>query len=216
MITTDHDIMIMSQLKQRGIRDTRVLNAMRRVPRESFVPGSLASYAYEDGPLPIGEGQTISQPYMVARMTELLHVSTGNKVLEIGTGSGYQSAVLAELGARLFTVERFASLSEKARQDLENAGYHNIHFHVGDGTLGWPLHAPYDRIIVTAGGSIIPAPLAEQLADGGIIVIPLGDRFLQHLIIGEKKNGTIRTLTGEPCVFVPLTGKFGIIESDIP
>jgi protein-L-isoaspartate(D-aspartate) O-methyltransferase len=206
---TARKMMVQRQLVGRGIRDRRVLAAMEEVPRHFFVDEALWHEAYDDSPLPIGEGQTISQPYMVAVMTELLKLAGDEKVLEIGTGSGYQAAVLARLCQWVYTVERLEGLSERARKAVETCGYTNISFLVGDGTQGWPDHAPYDGIIVTAGAPNIPHTLVEQLVEGGRLVIPVGDRFSQVLKLVTKTNeGTIvESHTG--CRFVDLVGKFG-------
>jgi protein-L-isoaspartate(D-aspartate) O-methyltransferase len=206
---TARTMMVQRQLVGRGIRDRRVLAAMEEVPRHFFVDKALWHEAYDDSPLPIGEGQTISQPYMVAVMTELLKLAGDEKVLEIGTGSGYQAAVLTRLCQWVYTVERLEGLSERARKAVETCGYTNISFVVGDGTQGWPDHAPYDGIIVTAGAPNIPRTLVEQLVEGGRLVIPVGDRFSQVLkLVTRTKEGTIvESHTG--CRFVDLVGKFG-------
>ena len=202
-------LMVKTQLIPRGIKDRRVLDAMERVPRHLFVDSATIDNAYSDMALPIGEGQTISQPYMVAVMTELLELKGTERVLEIGTGSGYQAAVLAELSLEVFTVERIVSLAERARNKFLDLSYANIHVKADDGTLGWPEEAPFDRIIITAGSPEIPAPLIEQLAEGGLIVIPVGDLYSQQLLKYRKsgKNPTIEYHTH--CVFVPLIGQFG-------
>lgn len=209
----ERDIMVRTQLVPRGIADPRVLEAMRRVPRHIFAGESMRQYAYDDSALPIGDGQTISQPYMVAVMTELLEVKDTDKVLEVGTGSGYQAAVLAELAKEVYTVERFESLSARAREKIREAGYENVFFRVGDGTLGWPEAAPFDGIIVTAGAPDIPEPLIRQLSEGGIIVIPVGDRSSQRLLKAFKHDGKLSYEHHTPCVFVPLLGEFGWRES---
>jgi len=201
--------MVTTQLVSRGIKDPRVLDAMRRVPRHLFAGDSNLRIAYDDMALPIGEGQTISQPYMVAIMTELLKLKGTEKVLEIGTGSGYQGAVLAELAKEVYTIDRIESLADKAAETFRSLSYRNIHVKTGDGTLGWPEEAPFDRIIITAASPKIPDPLVEQIAMNGIIVIPVGSRFSQELL---KITKTGRGLVQEyhtPCVFVPLIGKFG-------
>lgn len=203
------DMMIDSQLLPRGIRDTRLIDAMRRVPRHLFMDESLWYKAYDDMALPVGEGQTISQPYMVAVMTELLGLSGSEKTLEIGTGSGYQAAILAELSSEVYSIERIKSLSEKAGKTLESLGYVNIHLKVGDGTLGWPEAAPFDRILITAGAPEIPQTLIEQLSEGGTIIAPVGDRFSQQLMKVTKQKGRLSKEYQTPCVFVPLVGKFG-------
>ena len=174
--------MVTKQLMARGITDPAVLAAMGRIPRERFLPDSLENQAYEDGPVPIGKGQTISQPYIVAYMTEALELTGQEKILEIGTGSGYQAAILAELSKTVYTVERIGALLERAKELLSELGYDNIQFKLDDGTLGWKENAPYDAIIVTAAAPHIPEPLYEQMADGGRLVIPVGDRIGQELI----------------------------------
>jgi protein-L-isoaspartate(D-aspartate) O-methyltransferase len=206
--TRERDLMVRTQLIPRGIKDQSVLDAMRKVPRHLFVSG-MESYAYEDMALAIGEGQTISQPYMVAVMTELLELSGNEKVLEIGTGSGYQAAVLAELAKEVYTIERIPELAEKARQRLASLGYANVYVRTGDGTLGWPEKAPFDRIIVTAGSPGLPEPLVDQLVDGGIMVVPAGTHYSQQLIRARKTGGSIEEEYHTPCVFVPLIGTYG-------
>lgn len=204
--------MVDTQIKARGIKDERVLKAMLKVPRHLFVPPSLRDQAYGDFPLPIGEGQTISQPYIVALMTEALELKGKERVLEIGTGSGYQTAILAELAAWVYTIEKYATLQERAKAVLFELGYKNISFKIGDGTLGWKEAAPFDAIIVTAAAPQIPLPLIEQLAEGGRIVIPVGDEFSQMLIKGVKKGGTLHTKSLEPVRFVKLVGEYGFKE----
>lgn len=201
--------MVEVQLISRGIRDERVLNAFRKVPRHEFVPENIRASAYDDGALPIGEGQTISQPYMVAIMTELLKLKGNEKVLEVGTGSGYQAAILAELSRKVYSIERIAILSDRAKKILEKTGYSNIEFIVGDGTEGYAKEAPYDGIVVTAGCPDIPRPLVDQLAEGGRLVLPVGETFLQTLTVVTKEKGKIRTEGSIGCVFVPLVGKYG-------
>ena len=189
------------------IRDGRVLAAMSRVPRERFLPPDLHRYAYDDRPLPIGHGQTISQPLMVAIMTEVLRLKGHEKVLELGTGSGYQAAILAELAEQVITVERVAALAESAAQRLRELGYHNIAVRVSEeGILGWPAEAPYDAILVTAGAPRVPQGLVEQLNMGGRLVIPVGRRYVQQLLsVQREKQGTRVTRHGQ-CRFVPLIG----------
>ncbi|MBC7331141.1 MAG: protein-L-isoaspartate(D-aspartate) O-methyltransferase [Synergistetes bacterium] len=202
--------MVREQIEARGIRDGRVLEAMRKVPRHLFVPESYISEAYDDHPVPIGEGQTISQPYIVALMTSLLDLKGDERVLEIGTGSGYQTAILAELAKEVYSVERIASLAEKAEKRLKELGYRNVKIKVGDGSLGWEEHAPYDAIIVTAAAPKVPKPLVKQLKVGGRLVIPIGDRFFQSLHRYIKRDE--KTLDGRDfggCVFVPLRGEEG-------
>jgi protein-L-isoaspartate(D-aspartate) O-methyltransferase len=201
--------MIARQLIPGGIGDPRVLAAMGKVPRHRFVEPALQDRAYSDHPLPIGEGQTISQPYMVAIMTEALRLTGTEKVLEIGTGSGYQAAVLAELAARVFTVERVDKLARRARQVLDELKYGNIIIKIGDGTLGWKEYAPYDRIIVTAGAPQLPSAYWDQLAEAGLIAIPTGDRVMQTLEIIEKREGREVRTSRDRCMFVPLIGKDG-------
>lgn len=201
--------MVETQIILRGVKDQRVINAMLKVPRHKFVPEELIYRAYDDMALPIGEGQTISQPYMVAVMTELLEPDINHRILEIGTGSGYQAAVLAEIAKEVYTIERVASLSERARTIIRELGYENIFFKIGDGTLGWPEEAPFDRIIITAAAPEIPQTLVDQLNDGGIIVAPVGSRYSQILLKGIKKKGSLITEESVPCVFVPLVGEKG-------
>jgi len=207
------DRMVRQQLEARGIRDRRVLEAMRKIPRHLFVPSHLVERAYDDCPLPIGEGQTISQPYMVAWMTELLQVEPGHKVLEIGTGSGYQAAILCELGADVFTIEKNPLLAREAERRLAALGYFP-HIRIGDGTLGWPEEAPFQRIIVTAGAPSIPHPLTEQLDEGGRLVIPVGPSGMQMLTLVERKGGKLITTEEGSCVFVPLVGRYGWREEE--
>jgi len=206
---TERSAMAAGQLIPRGITDGRVLEAFRSVPRHEFIPKELAVEAYADYPLPIGEGQTISQPYMVALMTEALKLKGAERVLEIGTGSGYQAAILAELAKEVYSVERFEILAESARETLGRLGYKNINVKTGDGTLGWAEHAPYDGIIVTAAAPNVPDSLIKQLNENGRLVIPVGSRFSQALTIAEKKKGNINFTEAGGCVFVPLIGKEG-------
>ncbi|HMK36279.1 MAG TPA: protein-L-isoaspartate(D-aspartate) O-methyltransferase [Desulfomonilaceae bacterium] len=201
--------MVRRQLVARGISDARVLDAMGEVPRHLFVSESIRNEAYEDTPLPIGDGQTISQPYMVAIMTELLGLKGHERVLEIGTGSGYQAAVLSRLCHHVYTVERLGGLSDQARRVIEESGYTNITFIVGDGTLGFPDAAPYDGIIVTAGAPQVPDRLVEQLEMGGKLVIPVGDRFSQTLKRVIKTGSGIITDNHTGCRFVDLIGEYG-------
>jgi protein-L-isoaspartate(D-aspartate) O-methyltransferase len=195
--------MVLNQIKGRGVRDKHVLAAMLKVERHKFVPEALRSLAYTDGPLPIGEGQTISQPYIVALMTELLELEGGERVLEIGTGSGYQAAILAELCAHVYTIEILEPLTIRAKALLEELGYSNITVKCVDGYLGWEEHAPYDAIIVTAAPPDIPQPLIEQLKEGGRLVIPVGT-FYQELKLIEKKNEKLITESVIPVRFVPM------------
>jgi len=182
---------------------------MGEIPRHLFIPPPLRTSAYDDSALPIGDGQTISQPYMVAAMTEKLELKAGERSLEIGTGSGYQAALLAELSKKVVTVERLTALSSAAEKRLKWLGYENIIFAVGDGTEGWRAEAPYDAIIVTAACPDIPPPLVEQLKEGGRLVLPVGDRFIQTLTLVRKKTGKISVEGSFGCVFVPLIGKYG-------
>ncbi|MEJ2683650.1 MAG: protein-L-isoaspartate(D-aspartate) O-methyltransferase [Candidatus Sulfobium sp.] len=204
--------MVRTQLVPRGIRDDRVLAAMTRVPRHLFVPDLARRNAYDDMALPIGDGQTISQPYMVAIMTELLELIGGEKVLEIGTGSGYQSAVLSELCLEVYTIERIPSLAEQAAFTLRSLSYGNVHVRSGDGTLGWPEKSPFDRIIITAASPDVPEPLLGQLGENGILVIPVGSRFSQQLLRIKKTKKGLSEEYHTPCVFVPLIGAHGWAE----
>lgn len=202
----EREEMVRYQIAKRGVTDSRVLDAMRKVPRELFVPDGERIRAYRDGPLPIGSGQTISQPYIVAYMTEQLSVGSGDRVLEIGTGCGYQTAVLAELAAHVYTIEIIADLSERSRKILTGLGYENISYRVGDGSLGWPEQAPFDAIMVTAAPGGIPGELKKQMAEGGRMIIPAGT-------FAQKIYKLVRTEEGyieEPLIgvrFVPMTGR---------
>ena len=201
--------MVEDQLKARHIRDERVLSVMREIPRHRFLPRTLASRAYEDGPLPIGEEQTISQPYIVAEMTQALWLRGTEKVLEIGTGSGYQTAILSCLSREVVTVERLESLSRAAQATLAALGMDNIRFRTGDGTLGAPDDAPFDRVIVTAAAPEVPEPLFAQLREDGIMVIPIGGRWEQELVSVRKDKGEARKESLGGCRFVPLLGERG-------
>jgi protein-L-isoaspartate(D-aspartate) O-methyltransferase len=202
--------MVCDQIEARGVQDKMVLAAMRKVPRHLFVQEALIPQAYEDHPLPIGLGQTISQPYIVAWMSELLEAKPGMKVLEVGTGSGYQAAILAELDFDVYSVERVREVYLAARERLAQLKYFRIHLRLDDGTLGWPTESPFDRIIVTAGGPSVPEPLLEQLADDGILVIPVGDsRQSQELVIIRKKEGKIIRERKGGVAFVDLVGTHG-------
>jgi protein-L-isoaspartate(D-aspartate) O-methyltransferase len=201
--------MVTTQLAARGVRDPRVLEAMREVPRDRFVPGSARDEAYEDRPLPIGEGQTISQPYMVAVMTAALGAQEADRVLEIGTGSGYQTAILSRLAARVVSIERHGLLAARAKEALDSLGITNVEIHVGDGTEGWPQDAPFDRILVTAGAPTVPESLRQQLADGGRLVIPVGPSGFQHVMIIDRHGDQYVQRQGDACVFVPLIGRLG-------
>ncbi len=198
--------MVEEQIASRGVSLPEVLSAMCAVPRHKFIPEYLTELAYKDAPLPIGMGQTISQPYIVALMTELLAPEKGQKVLEIGTGSGYQAAVLAEMGAEVYTVEILEPLSLFSRSVINGLGYTNVHFKTGDGYLGWEDHAPYDGIIVTAAPEEIPEPLKDQLKEGGRMVIPLGDEMQELLLLTKGKDGFDEERIA-PVRFVPMTGE---------
>ena len=198
--------MVITQLEARGIRDSATLAAMRTVPRHEFVPEDRRHQAYADRPLPIGYNQTISQPYIVAYMTELLGLEPGQRALEIGTGSGYQAAVLAEITDQVYTIEIIGQLAEFGQNNLRRSGYDQVQVKHADGYYGWPEHAPFDAIVVTAASPDIPAPLVEQLKDGGVMVIPVGHPFrTQQLMLVEKKNGEVRTRRLMAVRFVPFT-----------
>ena len=198
--------MIKEQLTSRDIVDPKVLGVMAQVPRHRFLPQRLWEYAYEDRPLPIGEGQTISQPYIVASMTQALELRWDDKVLEIGTGSGYQAAVLAHLVERVYTIEIIPQLAARAQEVFEELGYENIQGRVGDGYGGWPQEAPFDKIIVTAAPDHIPQPLVDQLADGGRLVLPVGEGY-QYLLALTRQGREVRRDTLYPVRFVPMTGR---------
>ena len=204
----ERERMVAEQLVPRGIKDARVLEAMGKVPRHLFVDEALRDKAYGDHPLPIGEGQTISQPFMVGRMTELLRLAGTEKVLEVGTGSGYQAAVLAHLAGRVCDIERLAKLATRARETLEGLGITNVWVRTANGTFGWPDEAPFDRILVAAGGPSVPPPLLEQLAEGGRMVMPVGPANYQKLQVIDKIGGQPRVTEDSECVFVKLIGKF--------
>lgn len=201
--------MVEEQLARHGIRDPRVLEALRRVPRHLFVPEEMADQAYEDHPVAIGQGQTISQPYMVACMSQALDLQGGEKVLEIGSGSGYQTAVLKALNADVYTIERLPELSDRARGNVERAGFGGVHYRVGDGSLGWPEEAPFDRVIVTAGAPTMPVSLVEQLRDGGSMVIPVGGEAEQELLLVRRGDGRVTREKICSCLFVKLVGEEG-------
>jgi len=206
--------MVRLQIESRQVRDRRVLDAMRRVPRHLFVPSGGRASAYEDRPVAIGHGQTISQPYIVAFMTELLELRGGEKILEVGTGSGYQTAVLCELCAAVYSIERILPLAERARVTLDELGYRNIWIRLGDGSEGWPEEAPFDRILVTAAAPSMPPALREQIADNGLIVVPVGDlKGAQELIVARKVGSTISVRESIGCRFVPLLGRGGFPET---
>src|SRR5881397_4298244 len=199
--------MVQQQLMTRGINDNRVLGTMAKVPREEFVPPDSRAGSYEDGPLPIGYGQTISQPYIVAFMTEQLRLKPSDRVLEIGTGSGYQAAILAELMSQVYSIEIVERLAKNAEATLQRLGYENVHVKIGDGYKGWPEAAPFDAIIVTCAPDKVPQPLIDQLKDGGRMVIPVGERFAQELYLLEKKNGQLKQSATLPVRFVPMTSE---------
>ncbi len=201
--------MVEGQLRRRGIADERVLTAMGKVPREQFIPEHQRRFAYDDSALSIGEGQTISQPYMVAKMLELLACRPEHRVLEVGAGSGYQAALLGELAAEVYAIEIVETLAESARQVLSRLGYENVSIVVGDGTLGYAEAAPYDRVIVAAAAPQLPPPLAEQLAEGGRLVAPVGSRGVQTCTIASKEDGELHIEKSIGCVFVPLIGQHG-------
>ncbi len=198
---------LLAELRREGVVDERVLAAIGAVPRELFVPPQHRAHAYRNAPLPIGAGQTISQPLVVALMTQALALTGPERVLEVGTGSGYQAAVLARLAQRVVSVERVPELAERARALLERLGCENVEVHVSNGTLGWPAGAPYDAIVVTAGAPAVPPPLIAQLADAGRLVIPVGDRTTQELVVVTRVGGSIQTQRLGPVRFVPLLGE---------
>jgi len=201
--------MVNNQLLSRDIHDQAVIEAMRTVPRHLFVSPDYQEAAYSDGPLPIGQGQTISQPYIVALMTQLLELRGTEKVLEVGTGSGYQAAILAHLAQEVHTIERHSQLAHRAQQVFEELGLHNIEVHLGNGTLGLPAQAPFDGIIVTAAAPRLPQPLLDQLADGGRLVIPVGGRFGQYLELWVRDGESFSSESIVPVAFVPLVGDEG-------
>ena len=202
--------MVARQLRGRDIEDVRVLAAMERVPRELFVPAAYRNAAYDDSALPIGEGQTISQPYMVARICEALELRGDERVLDVGTGSGYQAAVIAELAREVVSIERHPVLAERARTALEAAGYAaRVEVHVGDGSLGCPSRAPYEAIAVAAAAPLVPRALYEQLADGGRLVVPVGDLHGQRLEVIQRDGDAATVVRSVPCRFVPLVGADG-------
>lgn len=211
MMTFDEqrEHMVEEQLKARGITDERVLRAFLNVPRHSFVPAEFQQEAYADHPLPIGAGQTISQPFIVALMIQHLHLQGHERVLEIGTGSGYQTAILAELALEVFSVERIPELLSSVRGRLVELGYFNVQLHVANGSLGWPGHAPYDAILVSAAAPDVPAPLLSQLADRGRMVLPIGPQQAQMLTEVEKHRTGYHRKEIASCVFVPLVGDYG-------
>ena len=207
--TQARERMVQDQLAARGITDTRVLAVMRRVPRHAFVEEYLRDQAYEDYPLPIGENQTISQPYMIAIMAQVLQLGQTERILEIGTGSGYFSAILAELGAMVYSVERLESLASHAQATLQTLGYRNVLIDVGDGSLGWPDHAPFDAVVVGSAAPCLPRPLLSQLIPGGRLVLPMGEEDLQTLVKVSKEPAGLREEYFGECRFVKLRGQYG-------
>jgi len=205
----EREKMVRNQIAKRGIKDERVLSAMKSVPRHKFMPHPARNVAYEDSPVRIGSGQTISQPYIVALMTELLDVKPDHRVLDVGTGSGYQAAILGELAAEVHSIERHPDLAGKAETRLAALGYDNVSVHVGDGTQGYEPFAPYDRILVAAAAPSVPDPLFQQLAQGGRLVIPVGSRYSQHLEVWDREEDNFHRSTSIPVVFVPLIGEEG-------
>jgi protein-L-isoaspartate(D-aspartate) O-methyltransferase len=201
--------MVADQLRGREIRDERVLAAMAKVPREKFIAPEFAREAYADAPIPIGAGQTVSQPYMVAAMVEALELQPSDRVLEVGTGTGYEAAVLGELAAEVWTIERHVELADNARQILSELGYSNVRVVHGDGSLGLPEHAPFDKIVVAAGAPQAPPSLVEQLTEGGILAVPVGDRGQQQLQVARKIGNKIAIFRHVVCCFVPLIGAEG-------
>lgn len=206
-------VMVETQLRRRGLTDAAVLAAMDVVPRHEFVPPEFRSRAYDDVPLPIGEAQTISQPYIVAAMSAALRLAGSERVLEIGTGCGYQAAILARVAKQVFTIEYHPALAASAAARLDRLGYSNVHVHCGDGTRGLPDFAPFDAILVAAAAPSVPAPLLPQLPEGGRIIIPVGDVENQELQLIERMGNSVRTTILEPCRFVPLLGAYGWKEN---
>ncbi len=215
-LESDRLKMVETQIKARGIENRLVLEALKKVPRHVFVPPDYSDSAYADRPLPIGLGQTISQPYMVAIMTETMNLEGHEKVLEVGTGSGYQAAILAEIVDHVVSLERVPELADAAAERLRQLGYANVEIHLGDGSEGYAARAPYDAIVVTAGAPEIPGVLVDQLADGGRLIIPVGNSFQQTLTRVTVRDGERKTEKLEGCVFVPLIGKFGWGECETP
>jgi protein-L-isoaspartate(D-aspartate) O-methyltransferase len=200
---------LVEELRAKGIRDLAVLRAFEKVPRHQFVPTGIRHRAYDDSPLPIGNGQTISQPFIHAHYLELLALKGTEKVLEIGTGTGYQTALLAQLVPQVFSIERIAALCDQAKANLEKLGIHNVSLLVADGTLGWQAHAPFDAILVSAGSPSVPQPLLDQLAEGGRLLVPEGDLETQHLVIYTRRGARVDRREVSPVRFVPLIGSHG-------
>jgi protein-L-isoaspartate(D-aspartate) O-methyltransferase len=205
---------LVKKLREKGITDENVLDAFRKVPRHLFINNTLYAQAYDDNALPIGNGQTISQPYVVALMTQILKLGKDQKILEIGTGSGFQTAILAQFSRRVYTIERNRDLGTIALRRLRDMGYQNIVFKIGDGTKGWVQHTPYDRIIVTAGAPAIPQELVDQLAMGGRMIIPTGNRSIQELEVYEKQPEGISKSKAGSVLFVPLIGEKGWLDQE--
>ena len=216
--STQREHMVETQIRRRGIRDARVLDAVGKVSRELFVPDALRALAYDDAPLDIGQGQTISQPFIVAMMVEALELGPSDRVLEIGTGSGYAAAVLAEIALEVDSVERIASLASRAKRTLQKTGYDNVRVHCGDGTLGYPEGAPYDAILVSAGGPDIPQALLDQLGTNGCLVMPVGENQREQKLIRVrmKRGGKLHREELGMVRFVPLIGAQGWVESQTP
>jgi protein-L-isoaspartate(D-aspartate) O-methyltransferase len=204
---------LIKKLREKGITDERVLDAFRKIPRHKFVDGAMYAQAYDDNALPIGFGQTISQPSIVAFMSQQLELKKDEKILEIGTGSGFQTAILAQFSRRVYTIERHRELGDTARKRLREMGYANVIFKVGDGTCGWQQYAPFDKIIVTAGAPVLPQTLCDQLAMGGRMLIPTGDRKKQELLVFDKTDDGIQQYSAGDVVFVPLIGEHGWEET---
>ena len=205
--------MVRIDLRGRDITDLEVLEVMGELAREEFIPRNYHSQAYADCPVPIGVGQTISQPYIVALMTQVLHIKPDVEVLEVGTGSGYQTAILAKLAKKVYTVEKYNQLSESAQAVLGRMGISNVEFYIADGSCGWPEERTFDRIMITAAVPELPAPLVKQLAEGGLLVAPVGGEYVQQLLLYEKKEGLLKKKTICDCRFVKLVGKYGFEES---
>jgi protein-L-isoaspartate(D-aspartate) O-methyltransferase len=208
-LTLARQRMVEEQIARRGILDERVLAAMRTVKRHGFVPLDDLPWAYSDGPLPIGHGQTVSQPYIVALMTELMDLKKTERVLEVGTGSGYQAAVLGELAAEVHTVEVIPELARQAEKNLAEQGYAQVHVHIGDGSMGWPEAAPFNKILVASAAPDVPQPLLDQLTEGGLLVIPVGGRGVQQLQVWKRVCQEYKCRTNIAVCFVPLRGKYG-------